>query len=101
MLGLLLSAALLGFQAQQPWLARDARRTIGPVCASRLPKAFRGGGQEELWEGAEWDGRIAEITVSESRRATDVRQLPGDGRPAARFLPIRFLLLAIRNLGVS
>jgi hypothetical protein len=68
----------LGFHAlvQQPWLssvggravmgcAVMGRAVICPVCMARLPKAFRGGGQNELWEGAIWEGRVAEITVSD------------------------------------
>eukprot|EP00962_Isochrysis_galbana_P038843 scaffold13854_cov140-Isochrysis_galbana.AAC.1 len=50
---------------QQPWLScAGCRAAISPKCMARLPKAFRGGGQNELWEGAIWEGRVAEITVS-------------------------------------
>lgn len=57
----------LGFNPvmQQPWIpSAGARAAIRPICMARLPKAFRGGGQSELWEGAIWEGRVCEITVS-------------------------------------
>jgi len=57
------NALLLPTGTQPIHLSTVACRTaLPPSCMARLPKAFRGGGRDELWEGAEWDGRVAEIT---------------------------------------
>jgi hypothetical protein len=68
MAGTWLLTIALGYHpvAQHPWLSplAEGRAATSPKCMARLPKAFRGGGQDELWEGAIWEGRVAEITVS-------------------------------------